>query len=86
MKTIVIFRKFKEGDILALFPFEEHNGPLCVSYQHIGQHSGADYGHCIDITRPAKPEEYEPLRRELVSIGYDLEIRSRLPSTRKAGA
>lgn len=76
MKTVTVFRKFKkDGDIIALFP-QEINYPdgACESYQHIGQHSAADYGHCLTITVPAKPEEYAPLKRDLERIGYDLKI------------
>lgn len=83
MKTKVIFRKFRDGELLALFPDENHgaydaNGnPLCVSYMHFGQHGAANYAHCVSITRPAKPDEYRDLARELTQIGYDLTIRQR---------
>jgi hypothetical protein len=78
-KTVVVFRKFKEGDVLALFPSEEeaYNGGFCESYQHVGQHSGADYTHCIKITKPAKPSEYAALKRELEGIGYNLDVKLR---------
>ena len=38
----VIFRKFKDGEIIALFPGLKWNnaGDIC-SYMHIGQHGGA---------------------------------------------
>jgi len=76
--VIVIFRKYKDGgDILALFPYEDYTatGSMCMSYQHVGQHGGANYAHCLDITVNASPEEYEPLRKELEGIGYNLVIR-----------
>jgi hypothetical protein len=79
MKTKVVFRKFRDGgDLIALFP-DEINYPNgnCESYQRIGQHGAADYGHCISITVPAHPFEYKALQKELESIGYDLEIRKR---------
>lgn len=70
--TVVIFRKFKEGDIIALFP--ENTGTLdpntCDSYQHIGQHGAADVGIIYD-TKLATPEEYADLLEELISIGYN---------------
>lgn len=80
--TIVVFRVWppsQGGDVLALFPeLEHHGGSLCVSYQHIGQHAGASYHHCISYTRPATEAEYAPLLRELRDIGYDnLIIRQR---------
>ena len=73
-KTAVVFRKYKEGDIIALFPYEIDSGTCIMSYQHVGQHSGADYDHMIHCTKPAKQKEYRDLYTELVGIGYDLEI------------
>ncbi len=77
-KTIVVFRIFKQGDVLALFPehVERMNGD-CSSYQRIGQHGGATYHHCIRITTPASPKEYASLKLELESLGYNLNIRKR---------
>lgn len=84
-KTVVIFRVFKDSDnVLALFPFEpgDNKPGTCSSYMHMGQHSSADYNHCLDITRPAKANEYESLRKELENhVGYNLRIRKR--ATRK---
>lgn len=76
---ITIFRKFPNGSIIALFPTEpadqcrEH----CSSYQHTGQHGAAsvDLSH---VTTPAAPHEYEALLTELKSIGYDVEVRTRM--------
>jgi hypothetical protein len=78
-KTTVVFRVFKQGgDVLALFPHEVWSADgACASYQHVGQHGGADYTHCIDITRPAKPSEYKALKAELMRIGYNLDVRTR---------
>jgi len=80
MKTIVIFRKWKDGgDIIALMPEvpSDTRGFYCESYQHIGQHSGADYRGCIAASVPAKPREYRDLARELRRLGYTLDIRTR---------
>lgn len=76
-KTIVVFRKFKDdGSILALFPNDQYSDRgTCYSYMHMGQHSGAEYTHCVSVTKPAKPKEYAALKKELESIGYDLDIR-----------
>lgn len=75
-RTPVVFRKFKEGDIIALFTedkYNEHSG-LIMSYQHIGQHGSADYSCVIMKTLPAKEQEYFDLYQELTSLGYDLRI------------
>jgi hypothetical protein len=75
MTTKVIFRKFPDGEIIALFPEIVADCFLgnCLSYMHIGQHSVASTG-LIAVTMLASPEEYTDLKRELESIGYDLHI------------
>lgn len=77
-ETPVIFRIWKHAphSVLALFPTLPHdNGGLyCMSFEHIGQHSAADYYGCIQNTRPAKPAEYRALQRELAGRGYNLKI------------
>jgi hypothetical protein len=74
--THVIFRRFKEGDIIALFPYDQWDkeGLYCGSYMHIGQHSGADYNGLIQATKPAKECEYDALKSELEGIGYNLKV------------
>jgi len=78
-KTDVIFRvdttKDWKGTIFALFPHDvaDHKGSV-TSYQHIGQHSSADYHHSIRTSKLAKPNEYKDLKTELESIGYNLNI------------
>lgn len=79
MKTKVIFRKWKHGDILALFP--EDPGDMspytCSAYEHVGQHSAADPQYVMRQTKPAKPSEYADLKKELENYGpdgYDLQV------------
>ncbi len=81
MKETVIFRKDKTS-VFALFPYIIHQGYFVVTYEHIGQHSGADYNHCINTSRPARPKEYEPLKKELESIGYNLLVREKMNYTK----
>ena len=70
----VVIRVWKgdDSDVFALFPADpaDNYGRLCTSYQHIGQHAGADYGHCTANSRPAKCREAAPLLAELRRIGY----------------
>jgi hypothetical protein len=76
--TRVVFRFWRESyDVIALFPDIPETGGACMSYEHVGQHGGADYSHVVAQSRPATPEEYAPLKRELESIGYTLAVRSR---------
>jgi hypothetical protein len=79
--TPVIFRKFSDGDIIALFPaMVGDNSPrTCGSYMHIGQHGAADPG-LVESTRLAKPDEYAALQSELESIGYRLKVYRRFQS------
>ena len=75
-ETPVIFRRYPDGEVVALFPtlpggrFGE-----CVSYVHFGQHGAADHGHVVRNTRPARADEYADLHAELVQVGYaDLRV------------
>lgn len=70
----VVFRVDK-GGVFALFPHDvaDHYGNV-TTYQHVGQHSVANYRHCIDESRPATEEEYKDLKKELESIGYKLNV------------
>lgn len=80
--TRVIFRVWRDedGGVLALFPGipADYEGLRCESYEHVGQHSGADYTGCIRRTRPAKPSEYRALAKELRGIGYHLSVGKRI--------
>lgn len=73
--TKVSFRKWKK-DIIALFPYilTDIKGYLCSSYMHIGQHSSADYNGIVNQSKPAKEDEYKDLKKELESLGYNLEV------------
>lgn len=70
----VVFRKWKDGDVIALFPSLNHESGDCnygyiMSYMQIGQHSEA----CPTLvyeTKLATEEEYAPLLTELKRIGY----------------
>ena len=76
MATKVIFRKFGDGDVIALFPELSGTGDVdtCASYMHVGQHSAASVRLVAD-TRPATEEDYAPLKQELERLGYqDLQV------------
>ncbi len=75
-RTQVVFRRWRVTyDIIALFPAEpsDINGWYCLSYERLGQHSGADYHGVIQATRPATVEEAAYLADELTKIGYNLQ-------------
>jgi hypothetical protein len=76
--TPVIFRVWPNGQIIALFPTlpGDTYGVYVTSYEHIGQHGMADLG-LVRRTRPAKPEEYASLKRELEQGGYKLKVYAR---------
>jgi hypothetical protein len=84
MKTKVIFRMpIKEPqEVVAIFPDEAGtNDPrTCMSYQHTGQHGSAMLLWALKDCRPATIEEYEPLKKELERIGYNLHIMKRVSS------
>ena len=70
--TKVVFKKFEDGEVIALFPQEagDLDPRTMQSYMHVGQHSAAheDFAQEIEL---ASPEEYADLQAELVRIGYD---------------
>jgi hypothetical protein len=78
-KTDVVFRCDKHGDfkgvVFALFPHEVSTPDGSVTfYTHVGQHGSADYRGCISKSRMATEQEYADLKKEMESIGYDLNI------------
>ena len=76
----VVFRRYPDGDIVALFPYLVANNYFgyCLSYQRVGQHGAADYTHCIQITKPATSSEYGNLLKELSAIGYNVKPINRI--------
>lgn len=81
-KEVVIFRKNRDGDIIALFPGvkSDPTGKFCMSYEHVGQHGGADYNWVVSTSQLATPKEYKKLYQELLRQGYKkdgLEIRKK---------
>ena len=78
----VVFRKFTNGDVIAVFPDWLHSrrpSVELVCYEHIGQHGACD-PNIADWTKPASPDEYAPLLAELGQIGYaPITILKRIP-------
>jgi hypothetical protein len=79
--TKVIFRRWpkSQGDgIIALFPEipSDLEGRFCLSYEHVGQHGGADYRAVIRMTKPVRgfSTRLEKLMEELQGRGYNLKI------------
>lgn len=77
--TKVIFRKFTDGDVIALFPELPGSNKVseCMSYAHLGQHSQATTALYYD-TKPCRVGEYFSLFKELESIGYNLKVVTRI--------
>ena len=68
-KVKVIFRKDREGNVIAFLPELRVNHGNIMSYMHIGQHSEASYQFYTD-TKKANETEYKSLLEELKRI-YD---------------
>jgi hypothetical protein len=81
--TDIIFRKFKEGDVIAIFPYFNgtYDPATCQSYMRVGQHGHCEPSYVVDKTKLATPEEYEPLLKELRDVvGYtNITVRKRIP-------
>ncbi len=74
--TQVKFYKEPDQSIMALFPKDQWNDistQTVTCYAHIGQHSACHLDYLKECTI-ARKEEYEPLQKELESIGYKLQI------------
>ena len=78
-KKNVYFHQFPEGDIIALFPdtIADNKGNI-ESYMHIGQH-GAASPELLGELPEAKIADWLPLYRELVQIGYKLNVLNSQP-------
>lgn len=75
--TKTIFRKYLDGDIIALFVemTADSSPDNCLSYMHMGQHGSANPMHVIQDTKPATEPEYADLKAELErSVGYIIEV------------
>ncbi len=73
----VIFRKYPDGDIIALFPeiAVDNTGYNCESYLRVGQHGAANPRIVTSQTKPASQKEYQHLFDELTNmVGYDLKV------------
>lgn len=90
----VVFRKWKDrkpgdlGDgVIVLFPYVPwtRDGALVASYEHHGQHGGANYDGVIEQTRAATPEEYAALRRELEAPPFSYRLIVRVRVNRRTG-
>lgn len=71
----VVFRRWRDGGgVIALFPElpADTYGHFCDSYEHVGQHGGADYHGVVRQTAPATSEEFADLADELTRTGYRL--------------
>ena len=68
-KVKVIFRKDKEGNIIAFIPEVKVNYGNIMSYMHVGQHGESSYQFYTE-TKKASESEYNSLLDELKKI-YD---------------
>jgi hypothetical protein len=76
--TAVLFRVWpakQGGGVIALFPLIDEGRGLCSSFEHVGQHGGADLIGVIHATRRARPEEYAALKRELERAPYEYKLK-----------
>lgn len=80
-KIQVLFRKFDNGEIVAVFPFEVWSDFYITSYMHIGQHGPMSVGG-LTQTKPARIDEYAELLEELKGIynEYELVVLDRCPN------
>ena len=76
MNTTKVEFLINDGDLFAFFPeleYHERETPIKTCYAHLGQHSGCHVDYAKESVK-AHPSQYEPLKKELESIGYNLQI------------
>lgn len=83
-KTVVITRKW-DNEYIAIFPYElgDYSPYTCMSYMRIGQHAACTPDGIVAESNHINNDNSQELKdfiSELESIGYNLEIRQRLPS------
>ena len=80
--TPVIFRK-SEREIVAVFPYDpgDISAVTMGCYAHFGQHAACAV-EWYRTTKPATPEEYADLKRELEAAPYEyrFKVLRRIPS------
>ena len=76
-KVNVAFRKFDDGEVIAIFPsifpVPQNSTKEVLSYMHIGQHAMASESLVNELEKASK-EEYTPLKKELETIGYIINV------------
>lgn len=81
--TRVIFKKAYDHTtrawfVVAFFPGLEANVGRVQDYMHLGQHGESDYEWYLSC-KPASPEEYAPLKKELEqAFGYRFKVVKRM--------
>lgn len=71
MKTKVIYRIDKQGELIAVFPYIIHCGQLMTCFTNEG-HSACDYDYILNNTRLATYNEYKYRDRLLHNFyGYN---------------
>jgi len=68
MQTIVIFRKYEDGQIIALFPNIKEDG-FILSYMGIGQHGNASIDLISDLDQCNSEETSQGIKM-LHDVGY----------------
>lgn len=79
-KLTVIFRRWPNGNIIALLPQlpGTNNAATCMSYERIGQHASCTPKSVVRGTKPAKSSDSKALFTELTLAGYRLTPAKRL--------
>lgn len=73
----VVFRKFDNDEIIALFPEITFGYPhyKMMSYMSIGQHYEVDHHAIIQQTKLATEDEYKTLLKEIEKVYHEYEIK-----------
>lgn len=70
---VQFLHNLKSDEIFAFFPEMDFNSYFKTAYAQTGQHSACSTDYAKESIA-ATPEQYEALKLELETIGYELEI------------
>ena len=76
-KINVAFRKFNDGEVIAIFPsifpVPQNSTKEVLSYMHVGQHGMAS--EClVNELEKVSEKEYKTLKEEMENLGYVINI------------
>jgi hypothetical protein len=85
VETEMIFRTYKDGEVVALMPYECYDRSGHCMMAAMSGHGGADYLGVMKKTKPSTEEELQPLKTVLKGM-YNIKTITRANPTKRTKA